>query len=567
MTLEGWNYRKSHIITHPTGGLTNYQTKIRVYRTTGTDSADTVYVGDKCLADFGDIRFTNSAGDELSYWMETSNATYADFWVKLDNITTSATFYIYYGNNWVSTTSNGNTTFDFFDDFTGDLSKWTNMGGTTISGGIATISATSTAIYGITSTQTFGTGYAVAANVRYAHYNTSSYLEAFFSNYISDTNFVSAYTCHTGGSAYYPKYNNVTNGTLNGVAMSGVSAGNYLRHECKKMTTSAIWSVNYESEVTNSSQYVSTAGAVRFVAYGSGSSISIDWIYVRKYNAIDIIHSSWGFEQDLSATSFTIRITPTTGTDPLSVTYNCIIPEGTLTNFVLNYGDGNEYTPDPIYTPVVSLTQSGSFGTVQYIVSYRNVIPSASINTSSANIRLKLIRPTSGYYTISHASIVERDGTTANGTTTPTHVTFNNGNNGITISSSDVQYIYSDIINFNLDNTKDYLVIIDFSDVTNNSTPGFDGTSYVKLNEESWNQHTVYSYNTTSIRALVGIEYTTSATQSSFATTHTYDTPGTYTVWGEGYTEFATHVYYEIPYGVTVTAPSVVASFTTSQSF
>ena len=51
MTLEGWNYRKSHIITHPTGGLTNYQTKIRVYRTTGTDSGDAVYVRDKCRAD------------------------------------------------------------------------------------------------------------------------------------------------------------------------------------------------------------------------------------------------------------------------------------------------------------------------------------------------------------------------------------------------------------------------------------------------------------------------------------------------------------------------------------
>ena len=35
-----------------------------------------------------------------------------------------STMYIYYGKSNVATTSNGNATFEFFDDFSGNLSKW-----------------------------------------------------------------------------------------------------------------------------------------------------------------------------------------------------------------------------------------------------------------------------------------------------------------------------------------------------------------------------------------------------------------------------------------------------------
>lgn len=58
----------------------------------------------------------------------------------------------------------------------------------------------------------------------------------------------------------------------------------------------------------------------------------------------------------------------------------------------------------------------------------------------------------------------------------------------------------------------------------------------------------------------------TSDSQSNFPTTHVYNEPGTYTVWAEGYTEFATHLYYEIPYGITVSAPSVSTYFTFTQN-
>ncbi len=66
---------------------------------------------------------------KLSYWTQNCNSTtqQASLWVKIPTSfsTTQKTLHIYYGNLEVSSTSNGSATFDFFDDFSSDLSKWT----------------------------------------------------------------------------------------------------------------------------------------------------------------------------------------------------------------------------------------------------------------------------------------------------------------------------------------------------------------------------------------------------------------------------------------------------------
>jgi hypothetical protein len=52
------------------------------------------------------------------------------FWLKVPQIQSSnSTLYIYYGQDNASSTSNGDQTFEFFDDFSGSLSKWTTVGG------------------------------------------------------------------------------------------------------------------------------------------------------------------------------------------------------------------------------------------------------------------------------------------------------------------------------------------------------------------------------------------------------------------------------------------------------
>ena len=56
----------------------------------------------------------------------------ATVWIKVPSLAAggSQTVYMYYGNPTASSASDGSAVFDFFDDFSGDLSKWTTVGGT-----------------------------------------------------------------------------------------------------------------------------------------------------------------------------------------------------------------------------------------------------------------------------------------------------------------------------------------------------------------------------------------------------------------------------------------------------
>jgi hypothetical protein len=116
--------------------LSNYQIKINVNYGSGASEGDTVYLSGRCQPSFGDVRFTwyNAAENtevECPYWTEqVASGSNAVFWVKVPQIQSSnSTLYIYYGQSNAVSTSNGNQTFEFFDDFSGTLSKWTTVGG------------------------------------------------------------------------------------------------------------------------------------------------------------------------------------------------------------------------------------------------------------------------------------------------------------------------------------------------------------------------------------------------------------------------------------------------------
>jgi len=84
---------------------------------------------------YGDVRFTDSASFEelewavsFSYWQEKDGT----FWVKVPEIPadSSKTVYMYYGNAEAQSASDGDATFEFFDDFEDDtLSDWTRIAG------------------------------------------------------------------------------------------------------------------------------------------------------------------------------------------------------------------------------------------------------------------------------------------------------------------------------------------------------------------------------------------------------------------------------------------------------
>jgi hypothetical protein len=111
-----WSRRAPVVINNSGSALTDYQVRV-----------DVTYDADM-QPNFNDIRFADSDGSTLlSHWRESYiDSTSAIFWVKVPSVPSgNKTIYMYYGNASIGSASDGTATFDFFDDFSGDLSKWT----------------------------------------------------------------------------------------------------------------------------------------------------------------------------------------------------------------------------------------------------------------------------------------------------------------------------------------------------------------------------------------------------------------------------------------------------------
>ena len=121
-----------------------------MHKGVGESNGDEVYLNGHCNDNFSDIRFLEVNGTHwLDYWMERyTSGVNATVWVELDEITTNGTdFYIYYGNPGATPESDGEATWDFFDDFSGsevDSTKWdeVNDPGGTVADGKLTINKT-----------------------------------------------------------------------------------------------------------------------------------------------------------------------------------------------------------------------------------------------------------------------------------------------------------------------------------------------------------------------------------------------------------------------------------------
>jgi hypothetical protein len=133
---SGWLYRRAITInnTQNSANLADYQVNVTI------NTLNLISAG-KMRSDCGDIRFIDSDDQtQLSYWIESGcNSASTRIWVKVPSIPASSTktIYLYYGNPSAPSQSNGTNTFDFFDDFSGDLSKWVQRSGTwSISDGV-----------------------------------------------------------------------------------------------------------------------------------------------------------------------------------------------------------------------------------------------------------------------------------------------------------------------------------------------------------------------------------------------------------------------------------------------
>jgi len=109
--LYPWQHRVCIDNKQNSSDLEDYQIKVSI-----TDSGMIA----KMKEDGGDIRFYAGL-TKLSYWIEKKTSSEMVVWVKFPEIPGSSTtrIYMYYGNPSASSESNGETVFEFFDDFEG----------------------------------------------------------------------------------------------------------------------------------------------------------------------------------------------------------------------------------------------------------------------------------------------------------------------------------------------------------------------------------------------------------------------------------------------------------------
>jgi len=107
-----WNCRRP-ITIHSDNALSNYQVLVQLNSTNFDFS--------KAKPDGSDIRFVDEDDEtKLSYWIEEWDSVNesAKIWVKVPSIPTGEeTIYLYYNNSGAVSESDGDTVFEFFDDF------------------------------------------------------------------------------------------------------------------------------------------------------------------------------------------------------------------------------------------------------------------------------------------------------------------------------------------------------------------------------------------------------------------------------------------------------------------
>ncbi len=266
-------------ITEGSGSaLTGYQVPI----TLDTKTFDY----NKADASGADIRFTESdVVTPVDYWIETWNASgTSTIWVEVDlGANATETFYMYYGNANASSESSGETTFEFFDHFSGsavNASKWDVNGSPTVAGSLLTYGFNSEER--VTSKGDYLYG-AVRARANVTTWNDASpcgfhYREDYVGNV-------------TGNVAMWYTYSSspyMKSWTADG---NSIYAQNFTGQPTGFHTYEVTWESGeaqfYIDDTLEKTHAVAVPGASIPVMLGTGSTyqgvIQVDWVLVRQY--------------------------------------------------------------------------------------------------------------------------------------------------------------------------------------------------------------------------------------------------------------------------------------------
>lgn len=321
--LTGWTYRKSHLITASAGAGTNYVVAIRVYYGTGTDGTiagagqdvdvtlGKVYCNSHCNTDFSDIRFTDDTGNTvLGYWLETkTNNDNAIFWIKItgDLSTVDKTIYVYYGKADATTIDSGTDTFLQFDHFLGvalDTDYWSSDsdGNPTVVSSEVRLGGTPDTYFQINTKAFDGitTGKEVRLKQRIAATSIGHGCPTILIGIgKSGTNLYNYGSWYDSDGSY---------ALLNGVGQGFDGASNPTVDSCAPSYFRTIETTKIRLYIAESTVSVTreATGSPQMVSNNIGllsswdADVYIDWVFMRKFVAIEPAHSTWGLEEEES---------------------------------------------------------------------------------------------------------------------------------------------------------------------------------------------------------------------------------------------------------------------------
>jgi hypothetical protein len=310
VTINGSNFASPSyrlpvtVANGSTGTLTNYQVPIVL-------NTSTLVSGGKMRSDCGDLRVKSSdLTTDLNYYIDknTCNTSTTKIWVKVPSIpaSSSTVVNVTYGNAGLTSQSNGNTTFDLFDDFDGttlDSTKWDELGT-----GTAPVITNSSISWNLTSTLERYIRSKTAFNVNTP--NLQGRTSEMYVNYaqgrfatLAEVNGGTGYSLAFYGtsnqmyfsytsascSAFYPwnSLNAYTPGNMNGLWSLGwldTDSADTIKYQ---WPGGASFPYSYSETRSNVETYNVALGTVGMCTTMNPTAFSVDWIRVRQMAATE----------------------------------------------------------------------------------------------------------------------------------------------------------------------------------------------------------------------------------------------------------------------------------------
>lgn len=316
-TIDGYTFDRGveHTIAGTGTDLTYYQVPFYLNNSTGTSSGGTIYTNGLTQPDWRDVRFATATDAVLPHWIESTTTTAAYLWVNVTSIPADGTaIRCYFDSDTAPASSDGAATFPLYDGFDSgsvDASKWNVLEtgtGIAFSDGIMTVTAASTAWYGTYGKTTYGTGY--AARSRASLSSSGSYSRFGFNE--GTTTLAAVFRASGAGDVTITRASSAEES--NSVS---ITDGYDILEIRRNATTSVIFVQGGSVLATHTTRVPSTERYIAFQSFGTGRTVSADWVVVRKFVAIEPTHGATTDLVIAPVAAFSADVT--TGDAPLTV--------------------------------------------------------------------------------------------------------------------------------------------------------------------------------------------------------------------------------------------------------